>query len=113
MAEKVFMINKGIGKAVEFRGLKAQYIWYVAAAVIGTLILFAALHIAGVNAYLSVPVAFGVGGILVGRVFRMSKKYGQYGLMKRRARKEVPTALVSRSRKFFIHLFSDYASRTR
>lgn len=102
-------MNRGINKAIEFRGLKAQYIWYVGGAVVATLMLFAMLHISGVSSYLSVPLAFGIGGGLITRVFRMSKRYGQHGLMKWRARKMVPSALMSGSRKFFIQLFRDYA----
>lgn len=43
MSEKVYVINKGINTAIEFKGLKAQYIWFVAAVAVGTMILFAAM----------------------------------------------------------------------
>jgi hypothetical protein len=112
-AFKSFTINRGINKAVEFKGLKAQYIWYVAGAVIGSMVLFGVMYIVGISSLVCVPVALGVGGLLVNRVYRLCRKYGQFGLMKRRARKEVPVALLSGSRKFFIHLFSDYASATK
>ena len=29
MANSVYKINKGINKPIEFKGLKAQYIWYL------------------------------------------------------------------------------------
>lgn len=102
MAEKVYSINRGVDRAAEFKGFKAQYIWWVAGAVIGSLVLYAGLYIAGVSSFVCVPVALGLGGFLIGRVYRMSKRFGEYGLMKWSARRGVPKALVSRSRKVFI-----------
>ena len=51
MTTSVYTINKGINKPIEFKGLKAQYIGYLAAGLIGLLILFAALYISGVNTF--------------------------------------------------------------
>jgi len=110
MSDKVYVINKGINKAIEFKGLKAQYIWFVAGAAVGTMILFAVMYVSGLSSYVCVPVALGVGGFLVSRIYGMSKRYGQYGLMKWRAQKVIPAALLSGSRNFFIHLFSDHAT---
>jgi hypothetical protein len=110
---KQYSINKGVNRAIEFRGLKAQYIGYLAAAVLGVLFLFAVLYLVGVSAYVLVPLSLGLGGILVSRVYGMSRKYGQYGLMKRRARRGVPEALRSRSRKCFVDLYGDSAARRR
>jgi hypothetical protein len=113
MTDKVYLINKGINRAIEFKGLKAQYIWYVAGALVGTMVVFAVMYIAGISSYVCVPVALGLGGFLVSRVYGMCRKYGQYGLMKLRARKGLPVALLSGSRKFFIHLFTDHAGTTK
>ena len=59
MNSTVYPINKGINKSIEFRGLKAQYIWYLGGALVGLLVLFAVLYIIGINSY------FCVGFILV------------------------------------------------
>jgi hypothetical protein len=64
MSDKVYVINKGINKAIEFKGLKAQYIWFVAGAAVGTMILFAVMYVSGLSSYVCVPVALGVGGFL-------------------------------------------------
>ena len=47
MASSIYGINKGINKPIEFRGLKAQYIWYLAGGLVGLLVLFAILYISG------------------------------------------------------------------
>ncbi len=41
----VYAINKSINKPVEFKGLKAQYIWYLGGGLLFLLILFAVLYI--------------------------------------------------------------------
>jgi len=111
MAGKIYTINKGINKPVEFKGVKAQYIWHLAGAVIGSLALFGILYVIGLSIYICLPLVFGAGGWTIRRVFRMSKKYGQFGLMKLSARKSAPKALLSRSRKVFLELFSSSPGR--
>ena len=101
MSSDVYKVNKGVGKSVEFKGLKAQYIWWLAGGVIGVMILFAIMYIAGINQYLCIGIALGMGAFVVIAVFRISHKFGEYGLMKMRARKGVPQAIRSRSRVLF------------
>lgn len=99
--KSTYDINKGINKPIEFRGLKAQYIGYLAAGLAFLLIVFAAMYIAGVSEYLSVPVVLLAGSGLFGGVYRYSSRYGQYGLMKALAFRQVPSAIICRSRKVF------------
>jgi len=113
MSGKQYVINKGMNRALELKGLKAQYIGHLVGAVVGVLVVFAIMYIAGVSSYICVPSALGLGGLAIARVFRMSKRYGQYGLMKRRARKSAPSALVSKSRKLFIQLYRDHVGHLR
>ncbi|TKC04225.1 DUF4133 domain-containing protein [Pedobacter frigoris] len=100
----VYQINKGIGRPIEFRGLKAQYIGFLAGGLVGLLLLFAALYICGLNLYICITVIGGLGTALFMTVIRMSHKYGEYGLLKKNAKRSIPSALVSRSRKLFTHL---------
>jgi hypothetical protein len=67
------------------------------------MIVFAVLYIAGVSAYLCIPVVGGLGAAGIKRVYRMSRQYGEYGLMKRRAKQQVPRVIHARSRKLFLH----------
>jgi len=106
MAGIVYPINKGINKSVEFKGLRAQYIWWLGGVVIGGMIIFAALYIIGVSAYLCIPLVGGLGAVGVARVYRMSRRYGEYGLMKRRARGNIPKVIHARSRRLFKQRFS-------
>lgn len=100
----VYAINKGINKPIEFKGLKAQYIGYLAGGLVTLLVLFAILYITGVPLYGCILVVGLAGGGLFYKVFALSHKYGQYGLMKRRMVRFVPGYLKFNSRKLFIYL---------
>src|SRR6267143_467029 len=101
----VYKINKGINKPIEFKGLKAQYIAYLAIGLIGLLILFAILYITGVNMFFCLALVATLGIILFMTVYRMSDKYGQHGLLKKLAVRSIPDAITTgRTRKLFLQL---------
>lgn len=104
MEKAEYHINKGINKPVEFRGLKAQYVWYLGAGLLILLIVFAALYICGLNSFICLAVVGTAGTCLFIRVYQMSHQYGQYGLMKKIARRKLPTTIKIRSRRVFIRL---------
>jgi hypothetical protein len=104
MSNSVYQINKGINKPIEFRGLKAQYIWYLGGGVLVLLILFAILYISGINTFICLALIASLGTVLFITVYRMSNKYGEYGMMKKMARRSVPNVIKSNSRKLFIQL---------
>ena len=79
MSNSVYTINKGINKSIEFKGLKAQYIWYLGGGIIALLILFAIMYI-------------------------ISNKYGEHGMMKAMAKRNVPKVLKSYNRKAFLKM---------
>ncbi|MBV4359079.1 DUF4133 domain-containing protein [Pinibacter aurantiacus] len=102
MAASIYTINKGVNKSIEFKGLKAQYIWYLAGGLLVLLILFAILYVVGVNTYICLIIILGCGTVLFTQVYRMSKTYGAYGLMKKAAKRKVPQVIKCHSRKMFI-----------
>lgn len=102
MGNSVYKINKGINQSIEFKGLKAQYIWYLGGGIVGLLILYAIMYIIGLPTLVCLLVIGVSGTLLVLKIYRMSHKYGEYGLMKELARKRVPTVVVVRSRKVFM-----------
>ncbi|MGN6602454.1 MAG: DUF4133 domain-containing protein [Ginsengibacter sp.] len=104
MATSVYTINKGINKPIEFKGLKAQYIWYLGGGLLLLLILFAVLYICGVNTFICLGIILIAGTGLFMYVFRLSHKYGEHGMMKTLAGKSVPTVVKSYSRKIFTGL---------
>jgi hypothetical protein len=101
MANSIYKINKGINKPIEFRGLKAQYIWYLGGGLVILLILFAILYIIGVNTFFCVGIIVILGTGLFMHVYTLSDKYGEHGMMKKVAKRGVPDAVKSYSRKVF------------
>jgi hypothetical protein len=104
MANSVYKVNKGINQSIEFRGLKSQYIWYLAGGIVALMIIFAAMYIIGLPSFLCIGIILIAGTILVIKIYGMSNKYGEFGLMKALARKQVPKVIKSRSRNLFINL---------
>lgn len=101
MSNSVYKINKGINQSIEFKGLKAQYIWYLGGGIILLMILFAAMYIAGLPSFLCVGIIGLCGTLWVLKIYQISRKYGQYGMMKTVAKRQIPKAVRVRSRKTF------------
>jgi hypothetical protein len=101
MSTSVYTINKGINKSIEFKGFKAQYIWYLGGGLLVLLILFAVLYIGGVHPFICLGIILVTGTFLFVYIGRLSNKYGEYGLMKKIAKKGVPRVIKSYSRKIF------------
>lgn len=93
MGNSVYQINKGINKSIEFKGLKAQYIWYLGGGIIALLILFTILYISGINPFFCAGLILFAGTLLVLKIYQLSNKYGEYGLMKKLAQQRVPPLL--------------------
>ena len=104
MANSIYKINKGINKPIEFKGLKAQYIWYLGIGIISLLILFAVLYIVGLNSFVCVAIILLAGTFLFIYVYRLSNKYGAYGMMKKVAKRSVPRLIKSNDRIIFTKL---------
>jgi hypothetical protein len=98
---KTYICNKGVNRPMEFRGLHAQYIWWVVGVSTANLLLFALLHLCGVSSWICLPLVLASGGSGIAGVYRMSRVYGAHGLMKKRAVRRIPAALRSRSRGIF------------
>lgn len=87
-----------------FKGLKAQYIAYMAAGTIMFLLLFILMYLSGMPGYACMlTVAPGTTAMFAG-MSRASRKYGQYGLMKKLARKKLPAGIRITNRTIFQRL---------
>ena len=76
-----YPVNRGIGKPVEFKGLKSQYLF---------------IFCGGVNQWLCIGFIVSASLLLVWQTFRLNAKYGTHGLMKAAARKRHPRFIISR-----------------
>lgn len=100
----VYPINKGVSKPIVFRGLKAQYIAYLAIGLVVLLVSFAILYICGLSLWVILPLILSLGTALFFGVFQLSHRFGEHGLSKHFAKKRLPRFIQCHSRKLFIHL---------
>ena len=91
-----YTINKGIGRSVEFKGLKAQYLFIFCGGLLAVFVLFVVMNMAGVGQ--AVCIGFGAvsASILVWLTFHLNRKYGEHGLMKLGASKSRPRYIINR-----------------
>ncbi|HVM87900.1 MAG TPA: DUF4133 domain-containing protein [Puia sp.] len=101
MPTSIYKINRNINKSIEFRGLKAQYIWWLGGGVIGLMILFAIMYITGINAYVCVSIILIAGGFLFTSIYSLSNKYGEHGMKKKIAKRSIPKTIRIYNRKIF------------
>ena len=95
---ETYPINKGIGRSVEFQGLKSQYLFIFAGGLLALFVLFVILYMAGVNQWICIGFGGTAATILVWQTFSLNRKYGEHGLMKRSALRSHPRYLINRRR---------------
>ncbi len=96
MAE--YQINKGIGRTVEYKGLKAQYLFIFAGGLIADFIIFVVMYMCGLPQWFCISFGAVSASILVWYTFYLNGKYGQYGLMKLTSVKYRPRYIINRLR---------------
>lgn len=89
-------MNKGVGRSVEFRGLTSQYLFLFAAGMLASLLLTMVLYMAGADRTLCILVALVCMSLVVWGTFRMNRRYGPHGLMKRLAARRHPRRIIHR-----------------
>lgn len=111
MAE--YPINKGIGASVEFKGLRAQYLFVFAAGLLLLFVLFVIMYMAGISQWACIAFGSVSATLLVWLAFRLNGKYGEHGLMKLGAARTHPRYLINRRRisRLFKHSFTQHTKK--
>lgn len=100
----LYPINKGINKPIEFKGLKAQYIGYLAAGLVILLIGFTVMYLIHMPVTFCLVIVVALGSLLFYQVFKLSHRYGEHGLMKKAAKRYLPRYVRFTSRHIFLTL---------
>ena len=95
---ETYPINKGIGRSVEFQGLKSQYLFIFAGGLLALFVLFVILYMAGVNQWICIGFGGIAASVLVWQTFSLNRRYGEHGLMTRSALHSHPRYLINRRR---------------
>ena len=96
MAE--YPINKGIGRPVEFKGLKAQYLFIFCGGLLALFVLFVILYMVGIDQWICIGFGAASSSVLVWQTFALNARYGEHGLMKLGAARMRPRHVLHRRR---------------
>jgi hypothetical protein len=96
---KTYSINKGVNRSIVFKGLVAQYIWYMGGGMFALLLLYAGMYLAGVNTFISLAITVCLGTGMVLWIYHLSSSYGEHGLTKALARRSIPKVVSSQGRR--------------
>lgn len=97
----VYHVNKGVNRPIIFKGLKGQYIAWLAISLVLLFLCFAVLYLLGAPLFFVLPTIVGLAAMAVFLVFYLSNRFGIHGLLKYMARKRLPKVLKFRSRGLF------------
>ena len=89
-------INRGIGKSVEFKGLKAQYLFIFVGGLLAVFVLFVVMYMIGIDQWICIGFGVIAASVLVWQTFALNAKYGEHGLMKLQARSSHPKYIINR-----------------
>lgn len=91
-----YNVNKGIGKSVEFKGLKAQYLFIFAGGLLAVFVVFVIMYMVGIDQWVCIGFGVVAASALVWLTFNLNAKYGEHGLMKLLAKRQHPRYLINR-----------------
>lgn len=91
-------INKGVGRDVEFKGLRAQYLFIFAGGLLAVFVVFVIMYMAGIDQWACILFGIVATTLIVWLTFSLNKRYGSHGLMKLFAARQHPRRILSRKR---------------
>ena len=93
-----YPVNKGIGRSVEFKGVKAHYLFIFVGGLLALFVLFVILYMIGIDQWICIGFGVVSASVLVWQTFALNARYGEHGLMKLGATKSHPRYLLNRRR---------------
>ena len=91
-----YNVNKGIGKSVEFRGLKSQYLFIFAGGLLSVFVVFIIMYMIGIGQWICIGFGLVAASVLVWFTFRLNARYGEHGLLNVMAKSRHPRYLINR-----------------
>jgi hypothetical protein len=97
----VYQINKAVNRPLEFKGVRGSFILYLGVGLVLLFLLAAILFTAGCNSYLILGIILPAGALLFLFGSRLSKRFGEHGLLKKLAKQQLPKCVASKTWKMF------------
>jgi len=91
-----YPINRGIGKSVEFKGLKAQYLFIFVGGLLAVFVVFVIMYMIGISQWVCIGFGIVAASVLVWQTFALNAKFGEHGLMKMQAGASHPKYIINR-----------------
>ncbi|MFI2744097.1 DUF4133 domain-containing protein [Zhouia sp. PK063] len=98
MKNTVYKNHKNINVPIEFKGIKAPYLWYLCVMLGLLLLLFGLLYMLHVPAFGCIVLILSLGSLGAFKINTLSKTYGNQGLTKTFIKYRIPKSITSRSR---------------
>ena len=93
-----FEINIGVGREVEFKGLRAQYLFIFAFGLLAVFVVFVIMYTAGIGQWTCIGFGVAAATAVVWLTFSLNRRFGSHGLMKLLAARQHPRSILSRKR---------------
>lgn len=81
---------------MEFKGLKAQYLFIFVAGLLAVFVVFVIMYMIGIDQWICIGFGVVSATVLVWLTFKLNERYGEHGLMKFMAVKQHPRYLINR-----------------
>lgn len=95
-----YKLYKGVDQDLEFKGLKAQYLFYMGGVLLVGLLLVALLYGLGFPWFFALGIPVWLVIYASRRISGLNQRYGKDGLMKKMAFRRLPLAIKIRNRGF-------------
>jgi urea transporter len=97
-------IHQGVDQEMEFKGLKAPFLYYMLGLMLGVIFLFLILQGLGIPPMVAGFISVGLLTWLGSKIYSMNRELGRDGMMKRMAYRQVPLGIRIRDREPFLGL---------
>ena len=87
---KTSRIHKGVDQEMEFKGLKAPFLYYMLGLLLAVILLFLLLQGLGIPPLVAMVVSAGLLTWLSYKIYALNRELGRDGMMKRAAFRQLP-----------------------
>ena len=91
-------IHKGVDQEMEFKGLKAPFLYYMIGLMLGVILLFLLLQALGIPPIVAFVISVGLLTWLGSRLYALNRELGRDGMMKKAAFKQLPFCIRIKDR---------------
>lgn len=104
-------IHQGVDQEMEFKGLKAPFLYYMLGLMLGVILLFLILQGLQLHPLVAGFISVGLLTWLGSKIYSLNRELGRNGMMKRMAYRQVPLCIRIKDREPFLGLKKKHYGR--